>query len=160
MKIDGANRVGAALESNDYYTQGSFEFRASTNAVSGVATSFWTFLYGDNGNINHEIDIEIFNKNDVIYSTYTSEEDSSHINAKLDYDISLNAIHSYRFDWYRGEKVEFYIDGVLKAIITENIPTEPMKVWVGGWCPDWAGNCTQQNFEMIVYSFTYTSFDD
>lgn len=159
ITIDGGARVGGALESNDYYDQGRFEFEASTNATSGVATAFWTFLYGDDGNINHEIDIEIFNQNDVIYSSYISEMESTHINGKLDYDVSAGEKHTYRFDWYRGEKVDYYIDGVLQATITTNVPTKPMKVWIGSWCPSWAGEQVNAVFQMKVYSFKYQSFE-
>lgn len=159
VAIDGATRVGGAIKSNELYDQGSFEFVASTTAKSGVATAFWTFFYADNGNVNHEIDIEAFNTNDVIYSSYTSESDSTHVNAKLDFDLSANTVHKYRFDWYRGEKVEYYIDDILVATITENIPTKPMEVWIGAWCPSWAGEQTNDKSEMTIYSFNYRSFN-
>lgn len=121
--------------------------------------AFWTFLYGDGGNINHEIDIELFGKNNVIYSSYTSENDATHVNGNVDYQIYDNVQHVYRFDWYRGEKVEYYIDDVLQAVITTNVPGRPMKVWIGAWCPSWAGEKTNDFSEMIVYSFEYRSFD-
>lgn len=81
------------------------------------------------------------------------------INAKLDFDLSANTVHKYRFDWYRGEKVEYYIDDVLVATITENIPTKPMEVWIGAWCPSWAGEQTNDKSEMTIYSFNYRSFN-
>ena len=59
-----------------------------------MATAFWTFYYADNGNVNHEIDIEAFNSNDVIYSSYTSESDSTHINSKLNYNLQDNEKHT------------------------------------------------------------------
>lgn len=158
ISISGSKRIGGALESNDYYDQGSFEFEASCNATSGVATAFWTFLYGEHGKINHEIDIELFNRNDVIYSSYIAEDSSTHVNSKIDYDISLGARHTYRFDWYRGKKVDYYIDNVLQATITTNVPTKPMKVWIGAWCPSWAGEQVNKDFQMKVYSFKYVSF--
>ncbi len=160
ITIDAGARIGGALESHDYYDQGRFEFEASTNATSGVATAFWTFLYGDNGNLNHEIDIELFNRDDVIYSSYLSEASDSHVRGKIDYDISLNEKHTYRFDWYRGEKVEYYIDGILQATIREEVPTKPMKVWIGAWCPSWAGEQVNEVFQMKVYSFKYQSFNE
>lgn len=121
--------------------------------------AFWTFLYGDGGNINHEIDIELFGKDNVIYSSYTSENDATHVNDNVDYQIYDNVQHVYRFDWYRGEKVEYYIDDVLQTVITTNVPDRPMKVWIGAWCPSWAGEKTNDFSEMIVYSFEYRSFD-
>ena len=156
--VDSINRVGGAVESNDFYNEGSFEFIASTNAISGVAMAFWTFYYEDNGNVNHEIDFELYGDNNIIYSSYISETSSTHIYDTLDYIIHNNEFHTYRFDWYNGEKVEYYIDNILVATITENIPTKPMKVWIGAWCPSWAGEPMEGDFTMTVKSFKYTSF--
>lgn len=123
-----------------------------------MVTAFWTFYYADNGNVNHEIDIEAFNSNDVIYSSYTSESDSTHINSKLNYNLQDNEKHTYRFDWYCGKKVEFYIDNVLQTVIETNVPTHAMEVWIGAWCPSWAGEQRQENSKMTIYSFKYTKF--
>lgn len=100
----------------------------------------------------------MFNRNDVIYSSYISENSATHVNSKIDYDISLGTKHTYRFDWYRGKKVDYYIDNVLQATITTNVPTNPMKVWIGAWCPSWAGEQINKDFQMKVYAFKYVSF--
>ena len=157
----GATRTGAALESKDYYDQGRFEFVASTNAKSGVCMAFWTFFYANNGEVNNEIDFELFEQNSIIYSSYTSEDidKQTHVYDNVDFDISADKIHTYRFDWYKGEKVEFYIDEILVCTINENVPTTPMKVWIGAWCPSWAGNPTDEVSTMTVYSFIYKSFN-
>lgn len=157
--VDGASRTGAAIESIDYYTQGSFEFVASTNARSGVCMAFWTFFYENAGEVNSEIDFELFGQNSIIYSSWTSESESTHVTDELNYNIPDDKIHTYRFDWYAGERVEFYIDEVLVCVITENVPVTPMKVWIGAWCPSWAGEETNDTSTMTVYSFIYKSFD-
>ena len=120
--------------------------------------AFWTFYYADNGNVNNEIDFELFGDNDIIYSAWTSETDSTNLRRKTDFTIHDNDYHTYRFDWYAGDRVEFYIDGELVATITENVPTEPMKVWIGAWCPTWSGEPTAGDFTMTVKSFKYTAF--
>lgn len=161
FRVDGASRTGAAIVSKKDYTQGSFEFVASTNSKSGVCMAFWTFYYANAGEINDEIDFELFGQNSIIYSSYTSEdpEKQTHVYDNVNFNIPDNKIHTYRFDWYAGERVEFYIDEVLVCVITENVPTHPMKVWIGAWCPSWAGEETNEVSEMTVYSFIYKSFD-
>lgn len=159
--VDGSTRTGAAIQSIDYYNQGSFEFVASTNARSGVCMAFWTFYYANGGAVNSEIDFELFGKNSIIYSSYTSEDidKQTHVVDELDFDIPDNKMHTYRFDWYAGERVEYYIDEVLVCVITENVPVTPMKVWIGAWCPSWAGEETDDISTMTVYSFVYKSFE-
>ena len=128
--------------------------------------AFWTY-YNDNnyydndeqnGNINHEIDIELFGDNNAWYTSWIAENVSTHLETKLDYTLHDNEYHTYRFDWYNGEKVEYYIDNKLVATITTNVPTKAMKVWIGAWCPSWAGEPTEGDFTMTVKSFKYTAF--
>jgi beta-glucanase (GH16 family) len=165
------NRTGAAVESKMFFNQGSFEFVAKTNATNGVCIAFWTFYYnnvdGDENtpNINHEIDIELYGKNNVIYSTYLKDiGEQSHVNSKVNYNINDSEYHTYRFDWYNGERVDFYIDGNLVCTIAENIPTHEMKVWIGLWCPAWSidydenGNPTPEIVEGEVFIMTVKSF--
>ena len=63
ITIDETNKVGGALESKDFYGPGTFEMVAKADGISGICYSLWTFFYADNGNINNEIDIEFFGKN-------------------------------------------------------------------------------------------------
>lgn len=100
----------------------------------------------------------MFGRNNVIYSSYTSEKDATHVNKTTDFVIYNNEVHTYRFDWYRGERVDYYIDDVLQATITENVPTLPMKVWIGAWCPSWAGTERNETSQMKVLSFSYEKF--
>lgn len=166
ITIDSLNRVGGAIESKEFYNSGSFEFVASTNATSGVAMAFWTFYYEDayyenniaNGHINHEIDIELFGKNNAWFTSYIAESVSTHKESTLNYNLYDNETHTYRFDWISGEKVDFYIDGLKVATITENVPTKAMKVWIGAWCPSWAGDPVDEIFTMTVERFSYTAF--
>ena len=113
----------------------------------------------------------MYGTNNVIYSSYLKDTiEQTHINEKLNYNINDNEYHTYRFDWYNGEKVEFYIDGELVCTISKNIPTHEMKVWIGVWCPEWSiqtdeyGNPNPEIIEgleytMTIKSFTYNSFN-
>ena len=141
-----------------------------TNVTNGACVAFWTYYYNDDNNpdtdnLNHEIDFEMYGTNNIIYSSYLKEyTEQTHINDKLDYNISDNEYHTYRFDWYNGEKVEFYIDGKLVATINENVPTHEMRVWIGVWCPDWSiqtdefGNPIPEIIEDATYTMTVKSF--
>ena len=40
--------------------------------------------------------------------------------------------HEYRVDWLQG-KTMFYVDGVLKSTITENVPTVPSAFIWNNW---------------------------
>lgn len=163
-------REGAAVESKKFYNEGSFEFVAKTNVPNGACVAFWTYYYKNDGNgevsnTNHEIDFELYGTNNIIYSTYLKEfTDQTHVNSKVNFNINDNQYHTYRFDWYNGEKVDFYIDGVLVCSITENIPTHEMKVWIGLWCPAWsvqtddAGNPNPAIVEGETYTMTIKSF--
>ena len=106
----------------------------------------------------NEIDIEFFGKNNennhVIYSSYTSESDSTHIEDQLDFNINDNQYHSYKFD-YNYDRINYYIDDILKATITTNIPSKKMKVWMGAWCPIWAGENQKGIYHLYIKSFTY-----
>ena len=171
------NRVGAALESKEYYSQGSFEFVAKTNVPNGACMAFWTYYFKNDDNdpttpnINHEIDFELYGTNNIIYSSYLKDTtEQTHINSTVNYNINDNEYHTYRFDWYSGERVDFYIDGVLVCTIKDNIPTHQMKVWIGIWCPEWSiqkdeyGNpwpsiIPDKTYTMTVKSFTYIPFN-
>ena len=128
--------------------------------------AFWTYHFEkeyyqgeyDNGYVNHEIDIELFGKNNAWYTSYIAERVSTHVEDTLNYNLYDNEYHKYRFDWINGEKIDFYIDGIKVATITENVPTKQMKVWIGAWCPSWAGEPTAGDFTMTVKSFKYTAF--
>ena len=113
----------------------------------------------------------MYGTNNVIYSSYLKDTtEQIHINSTLNHNIDDNNYHTYRIDWYNGEKVEFYIDNVLVCTIDEYVPTHQMKVWIGVWCPEWSiqtdefGNPNPEitpnsEYYMIVKSFEYTSFD-
>lgn len=169
ITIQGATRTGGAVVTNQTYKSGSFRMVSSSTATSGVCLAMWSFFYADGGSINNEIDIEFFggneNNNNVYFSSYTSESNVTSIHDRvLPYAINDGKFHEYRFDWYSGVRVEYYVDGVLFATITSNVPVESadetknMNIWLGAWCPSWAGNATTEESHMYIKSFTYTPF--
>lgn len=102
----------------------------------------------------------MFGNNNIWCSSYITESDVTTEKLTLDYNLPDGEMHTYRFDWYEGEKVEFYVDGVLITTITTNVPTHSMKVWIGAWCPDWSGTPTNEASTMQIESFKYTPFEE
>lgn len=62
----------------------------------------------------------------------------------IDHGVETNdgQFHEFRFDWHLGAspRVEFYIDGDLKHIVSTDIPDIPGRFWVGLWFPSAARN--------------------
>ena len=153
VRMNGADRIGGVVKSAERFDEGSFEIVASTTATSGVATAFW--LYYNDGVNNYEIDIEMWGDNNIWLSSWITESDYQTKKLTLDYALSSNVLHTYRIDWYSGTKVEFYVDDTLLTTITEYVPTEPMYIYMGGWCPDWAGDPTDSESTITIESFSY-----
>jgi len=88
----------------------------------------------------------------------------------IDHGVQTNdgQFHEFRFDWHLGDnpRVEFYIDGHLKHIVSTTIPDIPGRFWVGLWFPSatnnhWAGKSANFTEEwMDVKSVTITPFPD
>lgn len=154
----GANRTGGAICSKNYFDEGSYTFEAKCDLKSGTTMAFWLFYYQDNGNINHEIDIEAIYDNTFLFSSYTSESDVTTIRKVVENKLNDNNYHKYRFDFYNGEKVEYYIDGIKICTIDSNVPTLKMKLWMGLWCPSWSGDIVDENSTLYIKSFNYEAF--
>lgn len=153
VQMKGADRIGGVVKSVERYGEGSFEIVASTTATSGVATAFW--LYYNDGVHNYEIDIEMWGDNHIWLTSWVTESDYKTVQLNLDYTLSSDERHTYRIDWYSGTKAEFYVDNVLLTTITEYVPTEPMYLYMGGWCPDWAGDPVSSDSTITIESFSY-----
>lgn len=78
-------------------------------------------------NDTQETDIEILTSDlgDVRYTNQAvnGSYDASEMSSASPSDVT-EAYHAYRLDWTK-EATKFYIDGVLKASITDNVPSVP-----------------------------------
>lgn len=60
--------------------------------------------------------------------------------------------HEYRFDWTPG-KVAFYVDGEFRHEMTENVPTEPGRMFFNHWSngdPLWSAGPPGQDTAMTI----------
>ncbi|QDU70470.1 family 16 glycosylhydrolase [Mucisphaera calidilacus] len=162
---DHGRRSGGAIRTREPQGPGRFEVRMKPVFEDGVTTAMWTFFYNFNGGdvINHEIDIELLNRQSPSPTGFRSDyttmntwlgESSSQANLQRVSIIDeqgdpapqdLDEFHTYRFDWFAGEgvtypRVEFYVDGVHHYTSREFVPTIPGQFTVGLWFPfNWAG---------------------
>ncbi|MEQ9460892.1 MAG: family 16 glycosylhydrolase [Phycisphaeraceae bacterium] len=162
---DHGRRSGGAIRTREPQGPGRFEVRMKPVFEDGVTTAMWTFFYNFNGGdvINHEIDIELLNRQTASPTGFRSDyttmntwlgEIPSQANLQRVSIIDeegdpapqdLGGFHTYRFDWFAGEgvanpRVEFYVDGVHHYTSREFIPTIPGRFTVGMWFPfNWAG---------------------
>ncbi len=170
--VDGQTETGGVIKSNVNMEPGKYIFDASANITEGVLMAFW--LHDDNnqgdGVVNNEIDIELFNQpdenNNMVshiwcssYLNYLSGEDQKYLTSKktLDFNLSDNQRQIYEIHWYGGEKVDYYVDGVLVETITDFVPTAQMKLWIGLWCPGWLSGINGRNSTMTLHSYTRES---
>ncbi len=107
--------------------------------------------------VNHEIDIEMpgrpaaahtgFDFNRVLFNTWTGENNDEYTVNYTDVGAPQDdgEWHTYQFKWHTGDdnetqRVEFYIDGVLKNTTTTDVPTNAGRLWIGAWFPNgWTG---------------------
>jgi len=74
--------------------------------------------------------------------------------------------HTYRFDWHTAsdtvlsQRVEFYIDGVLKQTNHAHVPTIGGRFWIGLWFPAWAGTPDFNTQSLDVDWVRITPFDE
>jgi hypothetical protein len=143
---------------------------------------------------NHEIDIEFpshiepnpFNQPDYTnakMNTWLSEIESEINLTPLGQNVADGQYHEIRFDWHYN-RVEFYIDGILKKTNITNVPNIPGPFVVGIWFPSsnrnsvnhpswyidapwlpnpdltWAGTANWDKQELRVKNISFTPFNE
>ncbi len=144
----GLRRVGGCIKTVDSnYASGSYEVRMKALPRMGALTAMWTY-YND-GDINHEIDIEMpGNTYSFDYCLCTDWIDDIETNAYRTSELIRTNTpqndgqwHTYRFDWHTNpQRVDYYRDGVLLTSQTTTVPTHAGNFWLGVWFPNnWSG---------------------
>lgn len=134
-------------------------YRASmkiSNSPGGVVG--W-FVYKDEPDL-HEVDIEFLTrKTDEIHFTLHHITTSVEYQKKpISFDPSAD-FHEYRYDWY-PEKVEFYIDSLLQATLTKQVPDAACMIMLNHWSgniANWGGPAPTQDIYMYVDYMHYYS---
>jgi beta-glucanase (GH16 family) len=168
-RSDG-RRVGAAIVTRQYFGPGRFEARVRIIGRLGVCSAFWTFHYRESAEgqiLNHEIDVELpgrsseFGRPDfehALFNSWVGEKTSERtaLFVPLDKTLADGEFHIIRFDWHTGSpnsqpRIDFFLDGHLKATITTHVPFVSGRVHLGTWFPKgWAGTPDFDQDEMLV----------
>jgi beta-glucanase (GH16 family) len=155
----GTISKGALLYTKNQYGYGTYEWRmrmsstAATpsgvgNSVSGSVSAGFVYV----NNSETEIDFE-FSALDpgtlYMVNWLNSDPQTDPTEADETYDtINLSSVsttfHDYKFVW-EATQISFYVDGVLQAVHTDNIPSAPAHFMINHWGTDsglWGGSAT------------------
>lgn len=134
LKISADTFDGGEIESKSLYQYGSYRARIKVADAPSSITGF--FLYRE-PDLENELDIEIFNSPSgrILFTTYSNGVETNNVKKKLSFDPTVG-FHEYRFDLY-PDKAEFYVDGELLHRFTEDLPEDPMRLYVNAWFPMW-----------------------
>ncbi|PNS15492.1 Beta-glucanase [Sphaceloma murrayae] len=151
---DGSIPSGEFSTNVDDILYGSVRTVARASASSGTCHGFFSYL-----NDNQETDIEILTK-DLSKVWFTNQAlepgtDETSTSSPAPKTIA-SAFHEYRIDWLPKRTV-FYIDGVRKAELTSNVPTEPTSWLWNNWAngnPSWSGAAPTNVSDLRIKSIT------
>jgi len=163
---------GACIMSQNFLKPGRFEIEMATMPREGAVTAMWTYYSkGSEATSQNEIDIEIggegqyTNEWTTTWTTHSNKETDSVDVTPIAY-LNDGKIHKYSFDWYtdyRGtgeRRVDWFVDGILvKSISGSCVPETAMPLWIGLWCPSWAGSANFIDDYMLIKDIKYTQFD-
>jgi beta-glucanase (GH16 family) len=150
---------GALVYTKGKYGYGTYQWRmrmsstATTpngigNDTSGSVSAGFVYV----NNSQTEIDFEFSGLHpDTLYMVNwlnpDPQRDPTGANETFDilYPFTVStAFHDYKFVWQPGQ-IEFFVDGVLKATHTENVPSAPAYFMINHWGTDsgnWGGSAT------------------
>ena len=147
LEFDGADTsgkpfTGSEIQSDQFYSYGTFEVEMQASGTPGVVSSF--FLYSNTffGADKHvEIDFEFLGGQTEFVQVnyyYANEKLGSNgsVSVPLGFDASTG-VHTYTIDW-QPDSIQWLADGNLIYEITSEtgsipIPDEPMKIFASIW---------------------------
>ncbi len=148
---NGVISRGGGIHTTQTYGYGTYQWRmrmSSTagspldagNAVSGSVSA--GFIYVNNSQT--EIDFELSGQtpNTLFMTDWHGINNSTTVSVPL-YGISSD-FHTYKFVWTRG-KITYYVDDVVQATVTTNVPTAPAYFMISHWgsnSTNWGGLAT------------------
>ncbi|MEY8800926.1 family 16 glycosylhydrolase [Leisingera sp. XS_AS12] len=170
---DGKDFTGAELQSQDFYSYGSYEVEMTASNVSGVVSSFFLFSNTFFGAARHnEIDFEFLGNDTtkVNINYYYGDQklgDNGSVQVELGFDAAAG-MHSYRIEWH-PDGIRWYADGSLLYEVTGEtaplpVPDEPMKIYMNIWTggsglETWHGPVAADAEAQASYtSVTYTPY--
>jgi endo-1,3-1,4-beta-glycanase ExoK len=124
-----------------FYQYGTFEVRMKAAKQKGIISSFFTYTGPYDGQPWDEIDIEFLGRDTTIvqFNYFSNGHGNHEYIDNLGFDASED-FHDYKIVWSK-EKIDWYVDGVLKCTATKDIPTHPqrimMNLWAGTGVDNW-----------------------
>ena len=97
--------------------------------ADGVDTGFFMYTGPSDGDPWDEIDFEFlgYDTTKVQLNYYTDGVGGHEYMLDLGFDAS-EGYHTYGFDW-QPDRITWYVDGVARYSATENLPTNPGRLW-------------------------------
>lgn len=137
LRLPAGRYDGAQVSSDRRMSAGTVRARMRTADAPGSISAL--FLYEDvPGDVNDEVDIEIFNDGSrrILLSTWVAGTQTRSVEQVLPFDPRA-ATHEYAIQLVPGSIVRFLADGALLAEWSEGVPSRPMKAMVNAWWPTW-----------------------
>ncbi|RUP46273.1 concanavalin A-like lectin/glucanase domain-containing protein [Jimgerdemannia flammicorona] len=133
---------------------GSFRATMKTSSVQGVCQSLF-FFESD----SQEIDIELLtgapNETGGTGSLHFTNQPDITPAPEAGFDPTAD-YHDYRIDWIPG-KSQMWVDGVLRATLTQEVPNIPGKILFNSWSngnPTWSQGPPKENALLRISSTT------
>lgn len=163
---------GACIMSKNFLYPGRYEIKMKAMPRQGAVTAMWTYYCktGSEATSQNEIDIELGGNGQyqsqwcTTWTKHTVKETQDVEVSSLGY-INDGDFHTYTFDWYTDypltheRRVDWFYDGeLLTSIEGEAVPETAMPLWVGLWCPSWAGTASFDTEYMLIDNISYSPF--
>lgn len=169
--------TGAVLISKKTYGAGKYSVAMKVMPRLGGCNAMWTFYYADNGNVNHEIDIELpghrtqsgdldgteIGYDSVLNTNWLAETNSVSVGTKTASPANDGKWHLYSFEWHTSPtpRIDYYVDGVKTCSATTVIPTIPGYFEIGCWLPNrWCGDPDFDTDYMMVDWVSYEPYNE
>jgi endo-1,3-1,4-beta-glycanase ExoK len=158
-KLTGTISRGALIYTKDTYGYGTYEWRmrmsstaatpsGSGDSVSGSVSAGFNYV----NNSQTEIDFEFSGLYpETLYMVNWKNPNTNADPTEADetfstlYPFSVSTeFHTYRFVWQRN-KISYYVDDVLQAVHTTNLPSAPANFMINHWGTDsgnWGGSAS------------------
>ena len=163
---------GACIMSKNFLYPGRYEIKMKAMPRQGAVTAMWTYYCktGSEATSQNEIDIELggngqySNEWCTTWTTHTNKQSNDIDVSSISY-INDDEFHTYTFDWYTDypltheKRVDWFFDGQLITSIEGScVPETAMPLWVGLWCPSWAGAPCFDTEYMLIDKISYAPF--
>jgi beta-glucanase (GH16 family) len=160
----GRNYVSGQLQSIRFFSYGTFTVRMRSSIPTGTVSSFFLMNQWQSGHWLHkEIDIEFLGKAPKavqynVHKFYGDTESAAgdpHMQELL-FDIG-DSFHDYGIIW-GPDKIEWTVDGETVYTYDQNIPDEPMNIFINYWVADpndfgstdWLGELNESDLPSMV----------